>query len=388
MTPSKTLLMVATLASPLLLASPAPAQTCATDADCGKGLSCQSSGLVTKACPAGADCSAPDYAPTLVMSCQAAPCASDSDCGTGMICHSTTSTTCSGSTGAPVKCDPTTGCESVPTPTPTPEETCTTSTRSLCAYRWQLPCSADADCGDGFTCQPSVMGTCSGGTPVGTGSTGTGTTGSAGTSSGSAGSGSSSEGTGGAAGAAPTPGSPDAGVSTAPVCTTTTYYPGSCQPKAKTCAVDADCPSTWKCASVVSGDVATKPMPVDGGATTEPAPAGEPPMSSDPILTLICQSPTGYPIRGATEGGNGGTTLGGTDQTSKGTDAGTAGGAGSTTPPVPSLPTSDGDTSTAKPSGAQTGGGCSVSGTTPSDAALWLAMVGLVALRSWRRGRR
>lgn len=386
MTPRKALLMVATLASPLLVVHPSLAQTCATDADCGAGLSCQAAGIETKACPAGADCSAPDYAPTAVMTCQLAPCTSDADCGANMLCRTQTSTTCSGSTGAPVKCDPAAGCESIPTPPP--EETCTTSTRSYCAYRWELPCNADAECGDGFVCQPSVVGTCSGGTPVDTGSTGSGTAGSTGTSSGTASGGSSSAGTGGATGTAPTRDTPDTSGGSAPVCTTTTSYPGSCRPKATTCSADADCPSLWKCTSMVSGDVATKePMPVDGGTTTGPAPAGEPPMSSDPIITHVCQPPNAYPIRdGVPEDGNGGTvTLGGTDSTSKGSDTG---GAGSSTPPTPSVPATDDDTHTANPGGAKTGGGCSVSGArTSSHAALWLGLVGLFALRAWRRGR-
>jgi MYXO-CTERM domain-containing protein len=390
MTPRKALLIVATLAAPLFVAYPSLAQTCTTDADCGPGLSCQAAGTVTKSCPVGGDCTL-DGTPTVVMACQPAPCTSDANCGSGMVCGSQTTTTCSGSTGAPVKCDPAAGCEAVPTPPP--EETCTTSTRSFCAYRWQLPCNADVDCGDGFVCQPSVMGTCSGGTPVDVGSTGTGTTGSAGTSSGTASGGSSSSGTGGAAGTAPTPSTPDTGVTTTPVCTTTTYYPGSCQPKAKTCAVDSDCPSTWTCASIVSGSDGTAgrdPMPVDGGATTEPAPTGEPPiMSSDPIITRVCQSPTGYPTRGGLpEDGTGSVSLG-TDQASKGADAGTAGGAGSTPPPTPSVPATDDDTNTAKPTGATTGGGgCSVSGASHgSNVALWLGLVGLLALRGWRRGR-
>lgn len=102
---------------------------------------------------------------------QTQTCATDADCGQAMVCRSQTVTTCTGGAAAPVKCDPNTVCE----PTPVLPPTCSDSTLSQCAYRWQLPCNADADCGDGFLCQPSTMTTCSGSTPGTAGSAGTGT---------------------------------------------------------------------------------------------------------------------------------------------------------------------------------------------------------------------
>ena len=37
---------------------------------------------------------------------------------------------------------------------------CTTTSQKLCAFKWQVPCSADTDCGEGFVCHPSVSGGC------------------------------------------------------------------------------------------------------------------------------------------------------------------------------------------------------------------------------------
>ena len=182
MTLAKSLLGIAVLVTVLSIPGSAAAQTCVSDSDCAKGLTCQASAdavTPTPTCPVGADCPKTVPLPAPSMTCQPAPCQTDADCGQGMVCHSQTSTMCSGGTAVVVKCDPNTVCDPAP---PATDPVCTTTTTSQCIYRWQLPCNADTDCGDGFACQPTTMGMCSG------------------SGSASSGSGSSSSGSGGGSG--------------------------------------------------------------------------------------------------------------------------------------------------------------------------------------------
>jgi len=151
------------------------AQTCNTDADCGKGLSCQTDTTATTSptiCTngdAGSICVSPPIGAS-PMTCQLAACASAADCATDMVCKTQPNSTCTGTAPVPVKCDPTTGCDAGEI---TPEPVICTDTTLRCAYKWQQPCNVDADCGDGFTCHPSVIQTCSGSSGTATpGSTG------------------------------------------------------------------------------------------------------------------------------------------------------------------------------------------------------------------------
>ena len=151
------------------LAGSAAAQTCTTDADCPQSFTCVDGGVTTSptapdpACAPGAECPklAPSTTPpTVYKYCQAKSCSADANCGPGMVCHTQTYSECSG--GAPttaIACAPNTTCER-PAPTP-PETNCTNRTISRCAFKWELPCKADAECGDGFTCKPTVSGSCS-----------------------------------------------------------------------------------------------------------------------------------------------------------------------------------------------------------------------------------
>lgn len=282
----------ATVAAATWLALPsiAAAQTCATDADCQRGFSCQQSVVPPDpaACPRGADCPAvavPTTAPT-TGSCQLAACATDADCGTGMVCHGETFSVCTGGTApATPPCPPNTKCE-VP-PAETTPTTCTTMTRSTCAFRWQLPCNTDADCGDAsFACQPTVTGTCSGGAGVGAGSAGTATP------------------TAGAGGAAARTAPADI-VTTPPDCMTTTSFPGFCQLRDPACHTDADCPAAWTCVAaptgggVVSGGSGSGSTtggdgtPPPEATTTAPAAAG----STSTSPGSACQPP-GYATKG------------------------------------------------------------------------------------------
>ena len=384
MTLGKPLLWITALATIISIPQLGQAQTCVSTKDCPRGMTCQADSTTptpTPACPPGAEAECPPVtqpsAPS--MTCQPAPCQVDADCGQGMVCHSQTTTVCTG--GAAAKCDPNTTCTSVPSPT---VPTCTDTTTSQCVYTWDLPCNADADCGDGFVCQPSTMGSCSG-SGSSTGGTDTGTA---------------SSGTGGGSGSGELSVPPplpafDAGVPTAVVCTTTTSFPGSCQAKVTSCNVDSDCPSIWTCvASSVSITIGTAPSPTDAGA----APISTPPTTtSTPISTATatstattaktCQSPYSYPPR--TVGLTGGT---GTSQSADNGASPDAGaptkGATTATPPSPTVAGGGENSTGTQTTAATTGGGCVVgAGALPVSPAFLLGLLGAVGLLFRRRNR-
>jgi len=312
MSPKKSLLALTAAIAFLGSAGIAAAQTattCTSNADCQHGYTCQVSGVVgtgtvEPACPPDVGCptratgsggaaaddptaggspvsaggtgtatgagnatgsdtpaadggtAGPDDSVSTISTCQPGPCTADTDCAAGMVCHSALLTTCSGGK-APPPCPADTKCDTSVT-----DPICTTETVSTCAFKWALPCNADADCGDGFSCQPSLIVSCSGGTP---GGTGTGTSGGGSSSSGTAGS--------------------SAGELVADSCTTTMNYPGSCRPLATTCATSADCPSNWVCQdnATVVGEPGTGGISGGGGA----APARE----ATPISTSGSAAP-------------------------------------------------------------------------------------------------
>jgi MYXO-CTERM domain-containing protein len=355
---------------------------CTIDSDCAHGYTCQSTFVAT---PPKATCAPDETCATsgagaatgsdsdtsvsvTISTCEPAPCASDSDCGSDMVCHTETSTACSGGT-APA-CPANTKCD-LPAVDVTPP-TCTTTTSSMCTFRWQLPCSADADCGSGFVCHPSVYGACSGGSsaPTGTGNVG--------------------------GEIAPTP-APDN-------CTTTTKFPGWCQATATTCATDTDCPSNWICqdGSVGRGvPVSTTGSGTSGGGGAGGSAESGAGVSGSATATDVgtistaktCVSPVIAPF-GSKDDGTGART-GGSDTTGSspngsGATSGTQG--GGTGPIAPATETDgvtaghDSKTLGASPDGA----GCSVNPASPfsgSGAAALLTLfgLGLVAVRR-RRG--
>lgn len=370
----------------VLLAAPAArAQACATDTDCPGGTTCQS--LPTPS--AGPTCAGPDCpvstdqgiaAPTApTKACAPAPCSVDADCGGGgRVCQHDKVTVCNGGT-APA-CPRDQACD---TGAAKPEvATCVERTVSACVYRWQLPCNADADCGDGFTCAPNIISMCSGGTPISGGAADAGSSGSVDSATGRptpvAASGS------GVATDLPAPApSADGGVSPErPMCTTMESFPGYCRAKATTCTTDADCPAAWSCAtgavppsgsgSGTSGSTgsgsssdAGKRAAAETGAT----------VPADLVATVkSCQAPAAFPPRGAYA-----------------TDTTTGSTAGSKTPPS-GTPTGAGAGNglegerTSSPGNA----GCAVGGRLPGSAPL-AAAVGLalaVAAVVVRRRRR
>ncbi len=369
MSPAK--LVTSSVCAALFLTAPAlsSAQTCTTDADCGPGLSCQPSDVATPPaapCPAAdADCRPADPAPAESKSCRAASCAADTDCGANMVCYAQPSTICSGEAPAPTtRCDPYGNCETTPVPAPEPA-TCTDTVVATCAFRHELPCHADAECGEGFTCQPTIVGTC---------------TGSAGASGGS-GTGAASGSGGAPAGDPVPPVTPDrdAGAAPSTTCTTTSTFPGRCLAKVIPCTAAMDCPATWTCVGGLTA-VAPAPTGIDAGAEV---PVVVTPNSPSP--TSVCQPPTtrggaSVPTRGSDGQGTGTVGLGGS----------TGSGAPTSPTPTPTVPGNEnagaGDEKT---SGAATagGGGCNVGGGLASESSWFIGVLSALGLLLSRRRR-
>lgn len=324
--------------------------SCAADSDCTKGFTCQVVGATAcagTACavpPAGADAEAcpppPVCDPTVIKGCMPGPCTTDSDCATGMVCYADSYTTCP----APAPSCPKNADCAVPA---VDAGACTTTTVKSCVPRYDVPCTVSSDCGDGFTCVPDTITSCSGG--------------------GSAGS--------GVAGGAPTTGSGpailvdagtiavDASSDPPPSCTTTTGSTSSCQANTIPCATSSDCPSTWTCVSQPQpvSNICAGPASFDGAVPTcgtlDPAPA-----------QTLCEPP--YEGLGVSPGG--------ASLSAGGGDA-----------PVPALAqngAADGGTSgsSSAPTGAT--GGCQVvaPGAAPGAASLF-TLLGLAALALRRR---
>jgi len=129
------------------------ARECTTDADCGAGLVCESVGgtdCAVPACPEGMECPEVDCTSEEIFACvpDRSACASDADCAEGLQCETYTYEQCSGGGSVP-PCAPGEEC-----PEPEPVETeCETITESYCLPPYLGTCTADADCGPGFTCE-------------------------------------------------------------------------------------------------------------------------------------------------------------------------------------------------------------------------------------------
>jgi MYXO-CTERM domain-containing protein len=372
----KPILSLGALAAAFAVASSAQAQTCTTNAQCHKGFICVTAptniGTPTPA-PAPADPTAPAKISALVAPqtgyCQQAPCTADSDCGTGMVCHTETIKACSGST-APA-CPANTDCGAKVAPPP--PETCTETKVSICAFTWQLPCNTDTDCGAGFVCNPTVSGTCSGGTGVATpGSTGTASGGGSAPSTG-----------------ATAPADPGFAAPVIPppdTCTTTTSFPGYCSVKATTCASNTDCPTDWTCTEVPTrgGGVATSSSGAagtSGSTNVGGVPADLVPPAPGPTTppVMMCTSPYsgGYAVAKDATSNTGG---GGSTQGPSG--AGAAGTGGGTVPPTAMTPTPTHES--AGPNGTSPSAGCAVAGGSSSAAFAALALLGIVLARRRR----
>jgi MYXO-CTERM domain-containing protein len=253
---------------------------------------------------------------------------------------------------------------------------------SYCAYKYSLPCTEDADCGEGFDCAAQEMVSCPGSGPVGMGG---------GTDPGM-----------GTAMTAVDAGAVDAGAE-APMmgdCTTTLSDVKYCRVIAVMCETDADCTiDGWTCqdiGGVSAGCAVTEPPTMvdppsgSGGATstdpTRPAPAidgGAPTpyddCAMDPIPVIKQCMPAGYgyfaSAGGVSMDDSGGVTLGTPEAPN------TSGG----TPQTGGNP-GDVNSGAESSSGSSDSGGCSFSGTPTSGFAGFAGMfLGLAALVARRR---
>ena len=248
-----TLTSLLALSSLLVLPGLAHAEkTCTADTDCAKGWTCQVSGAVdcaVPACPPGEKCESQpaDCGHAESKSCQPAACHADSDCAEGMVCYTFTSQSCSSSDCAEGR------------ECPEPASNCTSSTQSLCAPRYVLPCTTASDCGSGFRCESTEQCSCSGS----------------------------------AGGSAPSPGTNGSNASagsasTPPPETSCTCEPSkekSCHTDPVTCAADSDCLAGWTCVAFVSN-----PPCASGGF--DPAPGAGAQGGATPTPTPDCPAPT------------------------------------------------------------------------------------------------
>lgn len=127
-------------------AGSAAAQSCETNADCAPGFECEAYtvGWCSGGCPVDGPCPEPTCGEETYYACAPAECESDADCGGQMVCHTRTMVSCS---GRPT-CAPDSPCDEEVEP-----HECVETAESRCAYRWEVPCEADADCGPGFACR-------------------------------------------------------------------------------------------------------------------------------------------------------------------------------------------------------------------------------------------
>jgi hypothetical protein len=153
--PSSAWLLTSALLSFGVLGIAVPAEAAATEScglDCPIGTTCA---LAPAGCPAigcadPADCP-PCDAPATPY-CAPADCESDSDCGGSMLCAEQTLLDC-GAAAATSGATPTAAAGDAPGATLPGSPACESSTLRQCTPRWQLPCIADADCGEGFRCE-------------------------------------------------------------------------------------------------------------------------------------------------------------------------------------------------------------------------------------------
>ncbi|HVW27714.1 MAG TPA: MYXO-CTERM sorting domain-containing protein [Polyangiaceae bacterium] len=303
--------LLASAAFSLTAGSASAGQSCTVDSDCAHGFDCEVVGgtaCATPACAPGVACPpAPPCEAQVIKECVPGTCMAHSDCADGMVCYAIPSTTCASPPRA-AACPPNTKCDP---PADTPPD-CTTTTTNRCVPRYDLPCTTDASCGDGFSCVPDPDScACSGGGVV---TSGGGSAGSSGSAAVDAGAGKPTP-----VPTSTTPPTPD------PVppqgCSCTPSTTNHCTPKATTCAADSDCPATWTCETINAGVAcggAAESLP-DGGTKfiMDTCPPPPPP-------THQCEAPN--------YGGSYGAALSASTSASKGTTGSVAPTAGAPAP--------------------------------------------------------
>lgn len=151
---------------------PKPSSECEVDADCASGYSCQVVGASGCAVPAPNEPSTPCVSEEF-RACvppppaQCDPAQLSADCSGGDVCVTYTFETCSGGDAPACLCADGTDCECGPEPEPQPGS-CQSEAVSYCVPPYLAPCSVDLDCGAGFTCEQQEICTssCAGGPPV------------------------------------------------------------------------------------------------------------------------------------------------------------------------------------------------------------------------------
>ena len=193
---------LATAVAVLVVAAAQPAradQECISDADCPAGLACTEQPSSCAPCADdGSEC--PPCVPGVERVCYPKPCVVDADCGGDLVCVTVTSEVCSG--GGDVACPAGSTC---PEPEPSPDPQCSTEQWSFCAPRYVAACTADADCGDHFTCVQGEVCSCTDNDPSG------------------------------------------GGEPTDPECTCEPLDERYCRPDEIACTEDAQCPAGWAC---------------------------------------------------------------------------------------------------------------------------------------------
>lgn len=256
----------------MLAPSLASAQECDADGTCPDGFVCKTG--MTEACPAIAcapdsDCEQPACTPEEYSYCEPAECdpeAAENPCGEGMVCYtreaeevcSTSDVACAPEQDC-TAVEPTTDCETIPA-------------ESRCVFKFMLPCTEAADCGEGFECAHQEYGVCEGGS----------SSGGAGDSAGSAGGAES----GGSADIVPVPPEMQSGSAESEVdggapamdpeptmdgCRVEVSEEMYCKLIEVNCDVDADCADGWTCVEV--GGSSAGCATTDPGSAPNPAPS-------------------------------------------------------------------------------------------------------------------
>ena len=273
-------------------AGDAAAQQCQVDADCGAGYECEvfsSTRCAGVACAPGQTCPEPVCETIDYGRCVNAACDADADCPAPMLCHAETERECDAVEDRPT-CAPGVPCEPAPPPA---KPTCTERTVTSCRQPYELPCTADADCGGGFRCIEEVSHWCNGSVAV-----------------------SPRAPIDVADGGAALPAPPDLDPPEKPECGTTPTGRFSCQLQVVPCDADADCPAGLACLDNPSGVSCSGGGPMssgrDAGAArpagdlpTEPgtAPGGDAdpieaaPLPTQPIAPPVCETIPAVPAK-------------------------------------------------------------------------------------------
>jgi MYXO-CTERM domain-containing protein len=312
---------------------------CMKDADCVKGFICQTSEFTACpdiACAPNEPC--PVCTPTTSSECVPGPCSTDSDCATGMVCFSQVETSECATPAAP-PCA--TGVECPPDPAVDAGScTSTTTTVKSCVPRYDLPCTASADCGANFTCVADQECGCSGsaGPPL---------------------QGSSTPSSGPSTPDDPAP-AMDSGT-TAPSCSCTNLPTSHCVANVIDCTAASDCPAQWSCSEPPSAATGCAVSRSADGSTTSNC-------VQVPVQN-VCQPP--YSDLDVGQSFNGGATSGlaeGTPTAASDTGAGAGASSGSK---------------------ASTQGGCQVgSGPVDLSSGAWLGLLGIAAFARRRKAER